>query len=101
VLAVTAEPTVPAIRAPRNSVEEPATALEEPVRVSVQMTAPAGVTVGLLQEAEKPLGRPEATLMLDPLAPVGTFNPPVGVAVTVTVAEESDCMESEVGETAN
>jgi len=39
--------------------------------------------------------------MLDPAAPLATANPPAGVAATVTVVEESDCAETEAGETAS
>lgn len=39
--------------------------------------------------------------MLDPDAPPGSFNPPSGIAVTVTVAAASDCTETVAGETAS
>lgn len=81
--------------------ELPATALELPASVSVHATPPAVVTLGALQAAVKPLGRPEAMLMLDPAAPLAADAPPSGVAVTVTFAEESDSTEIETGDTAS
>ena len=79
------------------SVELPATAVELPVSVTVQLTVPAVVSVGALQVAVKPLGNPEATLMLDPA--VFATKPPTGIATTVAVTEESDETETELGET--
>jgi hypothetical protein len=47
------------------------------------------------------LGKPEATLMLDPAAAAGTVTPPTGVAVTVSTEVARDCMVTFVGEIAN
>jgi hypothetical protein len=77
------------------------TAVGLPVSVSVEATAPAAVTVGVLHVPVRPFGNPETTLMLEPAAAVATFIPPSGVAVTVTVAELSDCIEIEAGATAS
>jgi hypothetical protein len=114
-------------RATRFSVALPACAAELPVRVSVQVAAPAALTVGALQVAIKPWGSPETRLMLTPPPPQPVMeNPlsggrmplraegsrpgpgfaeavtlPEGVAVTVTVAVESEDMESAVGVTAS
>jgi hypothetical protein len=78
-------------------VDVPATAVELPVSVSVHTAAPAEVIAAALHVAVKPLGSPEATLMLDPDAAAGMATPPAGVAVNVTIAEESDATETEVG----
>ena len=105
----------------RSSVDEPATALGLPVSVSVQAIDPFDATVGEPNCAVNPLGRPETTLMLalpvplvaeagqaafpcnvpgPPVCPTyslrapltATAKPPTGVAVTVSVAVESDCI---------
>jgi hypothetical protein len=104
----------------RPSVDAPATALELPASVSIQAIEPPGVTPGALKAAVNPFGKPEATLMLAPPVPVVpepdaatipsnvprppvcpayslkvplavAARPPTGVAVTVSVAVESDC----------
>ena len=77
----------------------PAVAVELPVKVSVHRTAPEEFTVGLLQDAVKPFGNPEATLITEPVAPAASTNDPVGVAVTTAVVAESDCTEIDAGET--
>ena len=81
--------------------ELPAAAVELPVSVSVQTTAPDEFTAGALHVVVKPLGSPEATEIVAPAAPVCTTIPPVGVAVTKTVVVESDCTETEAGATDN
>jgi hypothetical protein len=86
------------ISALRESVELPAAALELPVSVNVQETAPATVTTGALDTAVKPFGTPDAIERIDPAAPVGIATPPSGVAVTVTVAVASDCTETDAGD---
>jgi hypothetical protein len=58
--------------------------------VNVQFTAPDPVTDGELQDALKPLGRPEATAALAPTAPAGTVTPFCGSAVTTIVATAFD-----------
>jgi hypothetical protein len=114
-------------RATRFSAALPASAAELPVRVSVQVTAPAALTVGALQVAVKPWGSPETRLTLTPPPPHPVMESPLsggrmplraegrrpvpgfaeavtlpqGVAVTVTVAVESADMESAVGVTAS
>jgi hypothetical protein len=104
----------------RPSVDAPATALELPASVSVQAIEPPDVTPGALKVAVNPFGKPEATPMLAPPVPVVpepdaatipsnvprsplcftyslkvplaiTAKPPTGVAVTVSVAVDSDC----------
>jgi hypothetical protein len=92
VLAVIVDPLFGAIFAESPSVAVPATAAELPVNVSVHETAPVAVTDAALQLAVIPFGSPDATLTLDPLAPLATAAPPAGVAVTVTVVEPSDCI---------
>ena len=94
-------PLLAATFAVRPSVEVPAAALELPVSVNVHTTAPAGVTLGALHVAANPLGSPEATPMLEPAAPAGIAAPPTGVAVTITVAADSDDTETDAGETAS
>lgn len=73
------------------------TAVGLPVSVRVEVTAPPAVRVGVLQVPVNPFGKPEATLMVDPAAPLATVNPPTGVAVTVTEAVPRDCIEIEAG----
>lgn len=85
----------------RVSVALPAAAVELPVNVSVQTTAPALVTVGALHDAVNPFGNPDATLIEDPAAPLATVNPPNGVPVTVTVAVPSDNIDTDPGATAS
>jgi hypothetical protein len=99
-VAVTTEPLFGAIFAVSPSVADPAAAAELPVSVKVHATPPAVVNDAELQLAVTPLGSPEATLMLDPPAPLATAAPPAGVAVTVTVVEPSDCIEADAGEAA-
>lgn len=70
------------------NVDVPTAAAELPVKVNVQFTAPAEVTVGELNAAVKPLGSPETTLIVEPVAPAGNVTPPAGVAAMVTVALE-------------
>jgi hypothetical protein len=79
-------------------VDVPAVAAVLPVRVNVQTTAPAEFTAGALHVAVKPLGSPAATEIVDPVAPAGITTPPTGVAVTVTVADESDGTDTVVGD---
>lgn len=100
-VAVYAVPLLLAMCALRLRVELPAAADPLPVRVSVQTAAPDALTVGLLHFAVTPPGRPEATLMVEPEAPVGIAAPPAGVAVTVTVVEAFDTMETEAGDADN
>ena len=100
-LAATVAPLFGAIFADSPSVAVPATAVELPVSVSVHATAPVAVTDAALQLAVTPLGSPDATLMLDPLASLATAAPAAGVAVTVTVDEPVDCIEAVVGATAS
>jgi len=100
-LAVTVDPLFGEIFADRPSVAVPATAAELPVSVSVHTTAPVEVIDAELQLAVIPFGRPDATLMLDPLAELATTAPPAGVAVTVTFDVPSDCMDNATGETAS
>ena len=93
--------TLPALlvaAAARLKVDVPAIALALPVSVSFQDTAPAGVKLGALHVAVKPLGNPAVMLMLDPVAPVAKVAPPTGVAVTVTVFAETDNTESVCGD---
>jgi hypothetical protein len=82
-----------------SSVAVPAAAVEVPISVSVHTTAPAEVTDAELQLAVIPLGSPDATLMLDPAAPLATAAPPTGVAATVTVVDPTDCIDAAVGDT--
>jgi hypothetical protein len=100
-LAVTVEPLFGAIFAVSPSVALPAAAAELPVSISVHTTAPVEGTDAELQLAVIPFGSPDATLMLDPAAALGTAAPPTGVAVTVTAIEPRDCIETAVGEAAN
>jgi hypothetical protein len=83
----------------RLRVDVPAMALVLPVSVIVRNMAPAEVTPGAPHEAVKPLGNPEAMLMVDPVAPVAKTAPPTGVPVTVTVAVARDGIESVCGDT--
>jgi hypothetical protein len=85
----------------RLRVDVPAMALALPVSVNVRNKVPADVTPGAPQEAVIPFGNPEAMLMLDQPALVTKTAPPTGAAVTVTVAEERDGIESVCGDTAN
>jgi hypothetical protein len=101
VLALYVLPFAAAMLALKFSVDEPATALELPAKVSVHVTTPAELMVGKLHDAVNPLGNPEATPIDDPAAPAGTFAPPCGVAVTVTVAVASDCTETDAEDTAS
>jgi hypothetical protein len=96
-LAATVAPVFGAIFDDRPSVAVPDTAVELPVNVSVHATAPVAVTDAELQLAVTPFGSPDATLMLDPLAPLATAAPEAGVAVIVTVVEPIDCIEAVVG----
>jgi hypothetical protein len=100
-LTVSAEPLFGTSFAESPSVAVPAAAVELPVSVSVQTTAPAEVTDAELQLAVTPFGSPDATLMLDPAAPLATAAPPAGVAATVTMVEPADCIEAAVGVTAS
>ena len=97
-LAVTAEPLFGAIFAVSPSVVVPAAAAELPVSVSVHTAAPAAFTDAEFQLAVTPFGSPDATLMLDPLAPLATAAPPIGVAVTITVVEPCDFIAAAVGD---
>ena len=85
----------------RLNVALPTAAVELPASVSVHTTAPPVFTVGAPKVAVTPLGSPEATLIVAPVAPVGTVTPPTGVAVTVTVLVDVATMETEVGEAVN
>jgi hypothetical protein len=85
----------------RFRVEVPAAAVALPVSVSVQATVPAAVRDGELQLAVKPLGNPEARVMVDPAAAVLATTPPTGVAVTVAVVLASERAAIVVGETLN
>jgi hypothetical protein len=98
VLNVTAEPLFGAIFAVRPSVAVPAVAAELPVRVSVHTTVPAEVTDAELQLAVTPFGSPDATLMPDPAVPLATAAPPAGAAITCTVVELIDCIDTDAGE---
>jgi len=91
-LTVTADPLFGAIFAVNPSVDVPAAADELPVNVSVHTTAPAAFTEAALQLAVIPFGNPDATLMVEPAAPLATAVPPTGVAVTCTVVDPSDCI---------
>jgi hypothetical protein len=82
-------------------VDVPAMALALPVSVNVRNKVPADVTPGAPQEAVIPFGNPEAMLMVDQPALVTKTAPPRGAAVTVTVADERDGIESVCGDTAN
>ena len=97
-IALKVSPVLEITFAVRLSVDVPATAVELPVNVSVQATAPEEVTVGALRAAVIPLGSPETTLIVEPVAPVGKVTPPPGVAVTVTAAVPSEVMETVTGE---
>lgn len=119
-----APPAVDTTCASRFSVDVPAAAFELPVSFSVHVTAPADVKLAALQVAVKPAGKPETTLMLGALLAVvlaeaksatgssfcagvripllpAIANPPIGVAVTVTVAVASDCTGTDPGEAAS
>ena len=85
----------------RPSVEVPATAVALPASVIVHTTAPPELTVGALKDAVNPFGNPEATVMLDPAPPAATVIPPTGVAVTVTVEDDRDCIETDAGDEAS
>lgn len=100
-VAVYVLPFVAATLALKLSVDEPATALELPARDKTHDTTPAELIVGEPHDAVNPLGKPETTPMLDPTAPLTAFTPPCGVAVTVTVAVDSDCTETDAGDTAS
>lgn len=100
-LAAYAAPVFAVTFALRLSVADPAAAVELPVSVSVHTTAPVEFTLGELHEAVNPFGSPEATLMLDPAAPLAAVSPPTGTAVTVTLAVDRDCTATEVGEAAS
>jgi hypothetical protein len=78
----TVAPLFGAILAVSPSVELPAVAAVLPVSVSVHTTAPDELTVAAPQLPVTPFGSPDATLMLDPAAPLTTAAPPTGVAVT-------------------
>jgi hypothetical protein len=91
-MALKVSPVLEITFAVRLSVEEPGAAAELPDRIIVQTTAPAEFTVGKLKVAVKPLGSPETTLMVDPVAPAGKTTPPAGVAVTVTVVVAAAAM---------
>jgi hypothetical protein len=92
-------PVLPARPTAIFSVDVPAAAAELPTKVSVQTTAPADVTVGLLEDTVNPLGNPDIRLRLDPVAPAAARTPPTGVAVTVAVAVEVDGTEIDCGDT--
>jgi hypothetical protein len=79
----------------RASVDDPADADALPVSVRVHTIAPEAAAVGALNAPVIPLGKPETMLIFSLLA----LTPLTGVAVTVTVAMESDCIDTEVGET--
>jgi hypothetical protein len=98
---VTVVAAADATRELRLSVALPAAAVPLPVNVSVQTTAPALVTEGALHDAVNPFGIPDATLIVDPAAPLATVNPPNGVPVTVTVAVPRDNIETDPGATAS
>ena len=91
------EANVPA----RLRVDVPAMAFALPVSVNVRNKVPAVVTPGAPQEAVIPFGNPEAMVMVDQPALDTKTAPPRGAAVTVTVAEERDGIESVCGDTAN
>jgi hypothetical protein len=95
--------TVPvlAVNVPaRLRVDVPLTALALLVSVNVRVRIPADVMPGVPHDAVMPFGRPEGMLMLDQPALLRTA-PPVGVAVTVTVADERGVIERVCGERAN
>jgi hypothetical protein len=85
----------------RLRVDVPAMALALPVNVNVRNKIPPDVKPGAPQEAVIPFGNPEAMLMVDQPALLTKTAPPTGAAVTVTVAEERDGIESVCGDTAN
>ena len=85
----------------RLRVDVPAMALAPPVSVNVRNKIPPDVKPGAPQEAVIPFGNPEAMLMVDQPALLTKTAPPTGAAVTVTVAEERDSIESVCGDTAN
>ena len=85
----------------RLRVDVPAMALALPVSVSVRNKAPADVTPGAPHAAVIPFGNPEAMLMVDQPALVTKTAPPMGVAVTVTIAVEREPIASICGDTAN
>jgi hypothetical protein len=85
----------------RLSVDVPAMALALPVSVSARNRVPADVTPGAPHAAVIPFGNPEAMLRVDQPALVTKTAPPQGVAVTVTVAVETDVIDSVCGDTAN
>lgn len=101
VLAATVDPPFAATLAVNPSVAVPATAAGLPVSVRVHAAAPAAFTAAALQLAVTPFGNPDATLMLEPEPPLATTAPPTGVAVTVIVADPSDCIETAAGEAIN
>jgi hypothetical protein len=85
----------------RLRVDVPAVALALPVRINVRNKTPADVIPVALQEAVIPFGNPEAMLILDQPALAARTAPPKGAAVTVTVADEVDAIESVCGDTPN
>lgn len=94
-------PDLPATLALSTSVGVPAEALALPVSVNVHETAPAVVTLAALHAAVMPVGKPEAMLIVEPVAPVGIVTPPKGVAVIVMVVEAAECIEAGEGEAAS
>lgn len=85
----------------RLSVDVPAMAFALPVNVNVRNNIPAEVKPGGPHEAVIPLGNPESILMVDQPVLATRTAPPRGVAITVTVADERDGIESTCGDTAN
>jgi hypothetical protein len=85
----------------RLRVDVPAMALALPVNVNVRNKVPVEVKPGAPHEAVIPFGNPEAMLIVDQPALATRTAPPRGAAVTITVAEERDGIESICGDTAN
>jgi hypothetical protein len=65
-----------------------------PVSVRVQVTELLGLTVGALQVAVTPLGRPETIAAAEPGAPAATVAPPNGLMVTDSVVVPREVIES-------
>ena len=84
----------------RLSVDVPAMALALPVSVNTRNRVPADVRPGAPHAAVIPFGNPEAMMVDQPALDTKTA-PPRGPAVTVTVADERDAIESVCGDTAN
>lgn len=69
-----------------------------PVSVSFQMTVPAELTPGALQDAVIPFGNPDK-LIDDPIPRAAATGPPIGVSVIVAITAEADGMEIACGDT--